>query len=236
MARDYAPRSGGSNRRQTRSTGNKKRGGGGGGVPGWVWMIAGLSVGLAVAAIVYIKRPVDTQLMPQVAEREAQETPSSAPAEGRKSAPRKAEKPKQGLELPPKEKERFTFYEILKNQEVVLPREAAKSAQPPATPKPQAPPPNADGTPPPSAAANADANSGSYIIQVASYRSQADAERQKASLALIGIEARIETVTIDNKDTFYRVRIGPEKNWQRVQQTMARLESNGIQALLVKLQ
>ncbi|WP_028081241.1 SPOR domain-containing protein [Solimonas soli] len=229
MARDYAQRSSG-NRRQTRSTGKR----GGGGVPGWIWLIAGLSFGLAVAAFVYIKRPVDnSHLVPQAHEADGEAAAGTAGDDAR-PAPRKGGKP-QALALPPKEKERFTFYEILKNQEVVLPNEAVKSAQPPATPKPQAPP-NADGTPPPSPAANADANSGSYIIQVASYRSQAEAEKQKASLALIGVEARIESVTIDNKDTFYRVRIGPDKNWQHVQQTMARLESNGIQALLVKLQ
>lgn len=228
MPRDYAHRSNGS-RRHTRSS---PRGGGGGrsgGVPGWVWLIAGLSVGLAVAAFVYIKRPVDGTLLPQ-----AHAPAAGAQAEaGDKPAPRKSGGKSEALPLPPKEKDRFTFYEILKNQEVVLPREAAKSAQPPSTPKPQTPP-NADGSPP--APAAADANSGSYIIQVASYRSQTEAEKQKASLALLGIESRIETVTIDGKDTFYRVRIGPDRNWQHVQATMTRLESNGIQALLVKLQ
>jgi cell division protein FtsN len=228
MARDYAQRSNG-NRRQTRSSSGKR----GGGVPGWVWLIAGLSVGLAIAAFVYIKRPVDsTHLIPQAHEADDGD---AAGADNARPAARKGGGKAQGLPLPPKEKERFTFYEILKNQEVVLPNEAAKSSQPPATPKPQTPA-NADGTPPPPATANASANSGSYIIQVASYRSQAEAEKQKASLALIGVEARIESVTIDNKDTFYRVRIGPDKNWQHVQQTMARLESNGIQGLLVKLQ
>ncbi|MFT4045719.1 MAG: SPOR domain-containing protein [Solimonas sp.] len=227
MSRDYAQRSTGS-RRPTRS--NSRRSGG---VPGWIWLIAGLSFGLAVAAFVYIKRPVDnSHLIPQAHEGDGDGAASDGSG---KPAPRKGPAKPPSLPLPPKEKERFTFYEILKNQEVVLPREAAKSPQPPVTPKPQTPS-NADGTPPPSPAANADANSGSYIIQVASYRSQTEAEKQKASLALIGVEARIESVTIDNKDTFYRVRIGPDKNWQHVQQTMARLESNGIQALLVKLQ
>lgn len=226
MARDYAHRNNG-NRRQTRSSGGRR---GGGGVPGWIWLIAGLSVGLAVAAFIYIKRPVDSTMVPQARGPAAGAAQTDADD---KPAPRKNGGKPQALALPPKEKDRFTFYEILKNQEVVLPRDAAKSAQPPSTPKPQTPP-NADGSAP--AAAAADANSGSYIIQVASYRSQTEAEKQKASLALLGIESRIETVTIDGKDTFYRVRIGPDRNWQHVQSTMTRLESNGIQALLVKLQ
>ncbi|MGH8446035.1 MAG: SPOR domain-containing protein [Solimonas sp.] len=233
MARDYAQRSNG-NRRQTRST----RSGGGGSVPGWVWMIAGLSFGLAVAAFVYIKRPVDGSMIPQAREStgaEAQlETGNSA-----KATPRKGNGKQQTLALPPKEKERFTFYSILKDQEVVLPGDAAKSAQPPGpSPKPaDAAASAAAGNPQaPTTTAPTASNAGSYIIQVASYRSQTEAEKQKASLALIGVESRVESVTIDGKDTFYRVRIGPDRNWPHVQATMARLESNGIQALLVKLQ
>ena len=82
----------------------------------------------------------------------------------------------------------------------------------------------------------APAGSDRYIIHVASFRAQDDAERQKASLALIGIESRIESVTIDDKDTYYRVRVGPENDWRKVQSTMARLDENGIEALLIKLQ
>lgn len=204
MARDYAQRGNGG-RRQAKS---KKSGGG---VPGWIWLLAGLSFGLAVAAFVYIRRPMDNTLTPQAAGtpvEEARSEAATAPATERKSGKPKA------LPLPPKEKDRFTFYEILKSQEVVMPAEAAKAKQPP----------------------RAAPGSGSYVIQVASFRSQAEADKQKASLALLGVESRIESVTIDGKDTFYRVRVGPDRDWARVQTTMSRLEANGIQALLVKLQ
>ncbi|SFF26033.1 Sporulation related domain-containing protein [Fontimonas thermophila] len=189
MARDYAQRNGG--RRRTRSTG---------GLPGWVWLVVGLSAGLAVAAFVYVSRPVAPPSPPLAAQ--------TAPAEKKTgtSGP---------IPLPPKEKPRFTFYEILKNQEVVIPGETARAP-----------------TPPPAAQA---AGEGSYIIQVASFRSQAEAERQKAALALIGIESRIETVTIDGRDTYYRVRIGPESSWGRVQSTLARLDENGIDAMVIRL-
>lgn len=209
MARDYAHRSSGS-RRPARGKPRASAG-----VPGWIWMVAGLSFGLAVAAFVYIERPASPP--PPAASAPAATAPK--PTAGKDGKPA-------AVPLPPKEKERFTFYELLKNQEVVLPSDAAKSPEPPKTPAPSNP-----ATPAP-----AGAEDGSYIIQVASYRSQAEAEKQKASLALLGIESRIESVTIDGKDTFYRVRIGPDGNWKHVQATMSRLESNGIQALLVKLQ
>lgn len=201
MARDYAQRSSG--RSQARSKSSKA--GGGSGMPGWIWLAAGLSVGLAVAALVYIQRPAGA--LPGAESGAAAAVPEAAAAtrKGGKAA---------AIPLPPKEKERFTFYEILKSQEVVIPREEIKASAPPST---------------------VDTGTGSFLIQVASFRAQADAERQKASLALIGIESRIESVTIDSRETFYRVRVGPINDWNRVQTTMTRLEENGISALVVKL-
>lgn len=227
MSRDYAQRSNGK-RPQTRNSKSSRRGGSG--VPGWVWLIAGLSFGLAVAAFVYIRQPTSAPLSPQAGDDQAQPTLETAHDKpGRKD---------KALALPPKQKDRFTFYEILKNQEVVLPPDAARSSRPPAVQAPSNPV-----TPAPGAGdriagksdTNDNGNNGSYIIQVASFRSQTEAEKQKASLALLGVESRIESITIDGKDTFYRVRIGPDSNWSHVQTTMSRLESNGIQALLVKV-
>jgi cell division protein FtsN len=53
---------------------------------------------------------------------------------------------------------------------------------------------------------------------------------------LLGIESKVESVTIDGKDTYYRVRVGPEHDWNRVQLLMSRLEDNGVASLLVKVQ
>lgn len=193
MARDYAQRSSGSRHA-------KPKGGGGGGVPGWVWMVAGLSIGLAVAAFVYIGRPLQHDMN----------------GDDRAVMTDKSDKPgsrREPVKIPPKEKPRFTFYELLPNQEVVVPR---------------------DVQPPPGKTATGE-DDGQYIIQVASYRKQSDADAQRAKLALLGVESRVEKVTIDNKDTFYRVRIGPEKGLGRAHTTMARLEENGIQGMLVKV-
>lgn len=192
MGRDYAPR-GARPRPPKRSTG---------GLPGWVWLVAGLSLGLAVAALVYIARPTAA--------------PAASPAEDARSKPAVREK-SGALTLPPQEKPRFTFYELLPNQEVVVPREEPSPGSGKSAPKP----PPSDGT---------------YLIQVASYRSQGDAERQKASLALVGVESRIETVTIDGRDTYYRVRVGPVQGAAQAHSTMVRLEENGVSALLVKVQ
>ncbi len=198
MARDYAQNSRGGGRKQTRG----RSGGGGGGMPGWVWLIFGLAIGLAVAAFVYIKRPSSTMM--------AAEHASPAAAEQEEDA--KPKKPsREALKLPPKEKPRFTFYTLLPSEEVVIPRddkEAAKAAA-------------GDGS--------------SYIIQAGSYRDREEADKQKATLALLGAESRIETVTIDGQSTFYRVRVGPLKDFGKVQILSSRLEDNGIPAMVVKV-
>lgn len=193
MARDYA--------QSARGKRGASRARSGGGMPGWVWLVAGLSVGLAVAAFVHLQRPMAHGLQ---GERPPAERPLP-PATGAKSGA--------ALKLPPKEKPRFTFYELLPSEEVVVPREdAPKAGKKPGT-----------------------APSASYIIQVASYRSREEAEKQKAQLALLGVESRIESVTIDGSETFYRVRVGPLKDYGKVQIITSRLEDNGIQSLVVKV-
>jgi cell division protein FtsN len=134
--------------------------------------------------------------------------PSAAPA----PATVEAKKP---VPMPPKEPTRFSFYEMLPSYEVVIPSgtkaEKGKDTAP------------------------AIAEPGEYIIQVGSFRSREEADTQKAKLALLGIESRVEQVTIDNKDTWFRVRIGPEKDQQKVQTLLARLSENSIQSYLVKV-
>src|SRR3546814_1485182 len=72
-----------------------------------------------------------SDLSPQAGSEQAQPTLETArDKSGRKD---------KALTLPPKEKERFTFYEIQKNQEVVLPSGAAKSSRPPAVQAPSNP-------------------------------------------------------------------------------------------------
>lgn len=208
MARgDYAQR--GNGRSQARSKGK----GGGGSMPGWIWAMLGLSFGLAIAALVYITRP--TQPMPgQAAMSKIDVKTATDDADDAKSSgkPETAGNKKGAIKLPPKEKPRFTFYDILPGQEVVVPNSVTAGAD-----------------------KSLPGDDGVYVIQVAAYRTQEDADAQKAKLALIGMESRIEKITIDGKDTYFRVRVGPEKSLAKAHTLMARLEQNGVQAVLIKL-
>jgi cell division protein FtsN len=75
----------------------------------------------------------------------------------------------------------------------------------------------------------------SYFLQVASLRAQSDAERVKARLALLGVHAQIQRVTINNRDTFHRVQAGPFRSKQALNQARALLSSNGFQSIPVRL-
>ena len=51
--------------------------------------------------------------------------------------------------------------------------------------------------------------SGGVVLQVGSFRSEEDADAQKASLALLGISSTIQAITVKEDDVWYRVMIGP---------------------------
>jgi cell division protein FtsN len=146
----------------------------------------------------------------------------SHPAHGAASAEpaqqtARAEPPKT-IPLPPKQPSRFAFYELLPSYEVVIPREdaaASTKAGQPTTPEIAAP--------------------GEYLIQVSAYKTRDEAERGRANLALLGVESKVEQVTIDQTQTWYRVRIGPESNLAHAQEILQRLDDNGIKGMLVKV-
>jgi len=78
-------------------------------------------------------------------------------------------------------------------------------------------------------------NTSSYMLQAGSYNRSADAERQKAKLALLGLSSAIQKVTIQGRGDFYRVRLGPYENHARMVDIDERLRDEGIQALRLKI-
>ena len=68
-----------------------------------------------------------------------------------------------------------------------------------------------------------------------SFRKHADADRMKARLALLDIPAEIQKVTINNKDTFHRVRSGPYESQGRPNELRTRLRQNNIKSMVIRL-
>ena len=123
----------------------------------------------------------------------------------------------------PGEEKRFSFYEILPGkEEVVDPRKAvAKSA--------------GDSKDAKDTRAGAEAAKDQYFLQAGAFAAAGDADNQKAKLALMGFEARVEMVDIEGKGAMHRVRLGPYGRLDDINRVRATLASNGVDAALIRI-
>jgi len=119
-------------------------------------------------------------------------------------------------------KPRFEFYKVLTDKQDAAIAAPAAPADKPQPPKPQAQP--EDIKPP----------VGPYFLQTGSFANADDAEKHKAKLAMLGIEASIQTVNIPDKGVWHRVRLGPYKNTGDVDNARTLLKQNGMDATLIR--
>ena len=101
-----------------------------------------------------------------------------------------------------------------------------------------APGPAAKGAPDPLgdlAAARAAADPFLYFVQTGAFRSQEDAEAQRAKLSLMGVESKV-TEREQSGRTVYRVRVGPFDKKDDADRNKDRLEAGGIETALVRVQ
>lgn len=74
-----------------------------------------------------------------------------------------------------------------------------------------------------------------YFLQEGSYTTADDAEKVKAKLALLGMVANIQQADIPDKGVRYRVRLGPYKNSNEMNEALVSLKSNGLNALPIHM-
>ena len=122
------------------------------------------------------------------------------------------------------EKPRFDFYKILPGGQ-----DAAQAAPP-------APPAAAPATPaaPPPPAAEA-APGELFYLQAGAFQKAADADNLKARLSMLGVEVGVQEVSLPDKGTLYRVRVGPYAKPDEMNRARNQLAQNGIQATVVKI-
>ena len=72
------------------------------------------------------------------------------------------------------------------------------------------------------------------MLQAGSFRKFDAADKLKATLALQGISARIQTITKTNGDKWHRVQVGPIHDLNVLNQTRHRLRKMGIASIVVK--
>jgi len=96
-------------------------------------------------------------------------------------------------------------------------------ASPPAAPEPAKP------------VVSAAEAGGTYVLQVGSFRNSDEAERRRANLALLGLEARVQTIAIDGEAVWHRVQVGPYDELNVLNNARIRLRENDIEAIALKV-
>lgn len=129
-------------------------------------------------------------------------------------APVEAEKPRNTNNVP---KPRFDFYKLLQESETIVPANETSNREEAAATK---------------APAVADGNE--YLLQVGSFPTHADADRLRAQLILLGLDARIEKVEIRKGEVWHRAMVGPFKNQTDLNKARATLVAEGYNALVLK--
>ena len=123
----------------------------------------------------------------------------------------------------------------------------APAATPPATPakvpgdplgdlakaRSAAPPPAAANTP--AAAVTSAVDPFDYFVQAGAFRTQQDADAQRAKLAMLGWEARVNEREQSGR-TVFRVRIGPFVKRIDAEQLKEKLDGAGVESALVRVQ
>jgi len=192
MPRDY----------KTRVTSKNKKS-----LPGYVWLLSGLAIGLFIAFIVYLdKQPESNKSFGDAVQQELQKL--------KQQTKQKESKKTMVATTPGKKEPKFNFYTILPELEVLIPENETR--------------------PPEIKNNNTNSSPKQYVLQVGSFQNLGDAEKLKANLAFLGLEANIEHVTV-NRQAWHRVRTGPYQNKQQLYKNQKLLKRNNIPAISMEL-
>ena len=74
-----------------------------------------------------------------------------------------------------------------------------------------------------------------YFVQVGAYRSQAEADGQKAKMAMMGLDAKVSEREQAGR-TVYRVRLGPFDDKTSAERVRTKLESAHVENTIVRMQ
>jgi len=170
----------------------------------------GLAAGLCVAGIVYVadhrtsEAPPAERPVPRRARAAAAAADAAATAATTDVASADAASLAQG---------KYDFYQMLPKFEVVVPEKERGTRVAPA--------------------AQID-RPGVYFLQAGSYRDVTIAERIRAQLEKLGIDATVQRVAVD-ADVWHRVRIGPIRDLAQLNKLRAKLQQSDLDALVIRV-
>lgn len=111
----------------------------------------------------------------------------------------------------PDSKPRFEFYKILPGaEEPVTEQQFKQAAQQPSS-------------------------GDKYFLQTGSFQNSDDADNLKAKLAMLGVEAAVQSADLSEKGVWHRVRVGPFTSITDLNQVRASLQQNGVPSSLIKV-
>ncbi|HEX5276255.1 MAG TPA: SPOR domain-containing protein [Fluviicoccus sp.] len=220
-------------------------------LPGWLLVGLGMSIGLFLAFMLYLWKP--WQPVKREVGQPAVTAPDTPPAETKSAEPRfdfYRLLPSQKVvpnEPPPEVTPPVTPKPAAKPDTAAKPaaddakkREADKQRAEAILEGKKVPAPE---KPKPDSAAKEkvrepvkekEADNGKFSLQAGSFKSQAEAERRKAKVALQGLPARVQQVTVKEGQVWYRVIVGPFKGKTASDKAQSELRGGGIDSLMVK--
>lgn len=202
-------------------------------IPGWVWMAVGLTVGAFVVFLMKLE-PGGADIKRTTAEQQKQE--KIAEASKTPPSPQQPVKPK------------YDFYTLLPESEVIVPTEAVPEKTPPVPAQPVTPVTPTEAakidtaraqaalsgqTPPPAPPVLKPAATTQYFLQAGSFRKQADADKVRAQIILLGQAVKVESGTV-KEETWYRVLVGPFSNREQLTGAQKQLAGAGFANLLLQ--
>lgn len=128
------------------------------------------------------------------------------------SAPEPKETPKVKVEQNKTPKPRFDFYKLLQESETIVPASETMSEEKPAQ----------------------EQGKEEYILQVGSFPKAEDADKLRAQLILLNLDARIEKVEIRKGEIWHRVVVGPFNTQAELSTARSQLVNNQYNALVLK--
>lgn len=120
----------------------------------------------------------------------------------------------------PETKRKFDFYTLLPELEIVIPQEETRPPKQKTSTSPIPKPQSND-------------YKGGYLLQAGSFQQFNEADSLKARLALIGVEANIQSVEV-NQTKWHRVQIGPSSDRASLENLRKRLKSSQIDTILLQ--
>ena len=208
MSRDYKPRV---TRRRKKS------------LPGYIWLLSGLAIGLFIAFIVYLDKQPDSKKDFGSA---VQEELEKLKLQSKKQDATKTKTNKITEAKKEDKEQKFNFYTILPELEVFIPE--SETRPPDSTTETKQKPTTK------STSASKKLTDKQYVLQIGSFQNLDDAEKLKANVAFLGLAANVQHVTV-NKQTWHRVRTGPYTSKQQMYKNQRTLKQNNISSISMEL-